>query len=77
MLFAALRYVLITSIPAGLAILMAMVNLVQKWKASATYQSHIYELFDLKFGKDYHVTRFTNFAKFGKDRVSGSSPTWW
>ena len=54
--------------------LMAMVNVVLKWKTSTTYQSHIYESFDLNFGKVYDVTRFTNQAKFGKDRISGGAP---
>ena len=61
----------------GLAVLMATVNVVLKWKTSTTYQSHIYESFDLKFGKVDNVTRFTNPAKFGKDRISGGAPTWW
>jgi len=47
-------------------------------KLQTTYQSHIYESNDLKFGLgDVHVTRFSNPAKFGEDRVNGGAPTWW
>jgi len=32
---------------------------------------------DLKFGVCDNVTRFTNPAKFGEDRISGGAPMWW
>ena len=54
--------------------LMAMVNKLLKWKTSTTYQSHIYESFDLTFGKVDNVTRFTNPVKY---RIIGGAPTWW
>ena len=41
----------ITCSPAGLAMLMAMINVVQKWKTSTTYQSHTYESFGLQFAR--------------------------
>ena len=67
----------ITGNPTGLAMFMAMVNVVLKLNTSTTYQSHIYESFDLKFGEVNNVTRFTNSAKFGKYRISGGTLTWW
>ena len=56
--------------------LMAVVNVVLKWKISTTYQSHIYESLDLKFVKIDNVMWFTNPAQFGKDRISSGVPTW-
>jgi hypothetical protein len=64
--------VFITGSPAGL-----LVREVLKWKTSTTYQSRIHESIDLKLGKVVYVTRFTNFAKFGKNCISGGAPTWW
>ena len=52
-------------------------HVVLKWKASTTYQSHIYESVDFKLGKVDYVTRFSNPAKFGGDRISGGASTWW
>ena len=46
----------ITGSPTGLAMLMAMVHVVLKWKTSTTYQGHNYESFDLKFGKGDYQT---------------------
>jgi hypothetical protein len=55
----------ITGGPAGLAMLMAFIHVVLKWKTSTTYQSHIYVSIDVKLGKVDNVTRSTNPAKFG------------
>jgi len=60
----------------GLVMLMATAVVVLKHETSTTYQSHIYESIDMKFGWGDHVTRFSNPAKFGEDRVSGIAPTW-
>jgi len=54
---------------------MVIAVVVLKQETSTTYQSHIYKSIDLKF--DDYVTRFSNPAKFGKDRFSGGAPTWW
>ena len=54
--------------------LIAMVNVVIKWKTLDTYQSHIYESFDLKLSKVDRVTRFTNSAKFGENGISNGAP---
>ena len=67
----------ITGSPAELAILMALIQVVLKRKTSTTYQSRIYELIDLNFGKVDNVMRSTHPAKFGKDRFSSGAPTWW
>jgi len=56
---------------------MATAVVVIKRETSTTYQSHIYESIDLKFGLGNNVTRFSNPAKFGEDRFSGGAPTWW
>jgi len=52
----------------GLAVLMATAVVVLKHETSITYQSHIYESIDSKFGQGNKVTRFSNSAKFGEDR---------
>jgi len=59
----------------GLAVLMASTVVVLKHETSTTYQSHIYESIDLKFGQVDNFTRFSNPAKFGEDRFSGDAPT--
>ena len=56
--------------------LMALILVVLEWKTSTTHLGHIYESIDLHFGKVNYVTRSTNAAKFGKDRISGDAPTW-
>jgi len=56
---------------------MASAVVVLKYETSTTYQSHIYELIDLKFRWVEHVTRFSNPATFGEDRISGGAATWW
>jgi hypothetical protein len=73
------NHIIITVGSAGLAMLMALIRVVLKWKTSATYQSHIYESIDLSFGKVDYVTRSTNPGKLGKDcrPISGGAPTWW
>jgi len=53
---------------------MATAVLVLKHENSTTYQSHIYESIDLKFGQSDNVTRFSNPAKFGEDRFSVVAP---
>jgi hypothetical protein len=53
---------------------MALIQVVLKWKTSATNQSHIYQSINLKLGKVYNVTRFTNPAKSGEDRINGALP---
>ena len=60
----------------GLAVLMAMVNVVLQWKTPITYQNHN-NLFDLKFGNCDYVKRFNNSAQFGDEYISGSTPTLW
>jgi len=50
---------------------MATAEVVLKHETSTTYQSHIYESIDLKFGLGDNVTRFSKSAKFGEDRFSG------
>ena len=70
-------YAVCSSQAAQLTVLMALVHVVLKWKIPTTYQSHIYKSTDLKLGKVDDVTRFTNAAKFGKDRISGGAPSWW
>ena len=47
----------------GLAVLMAMVQVVLKWQNSTAYQSHNYESFVFKFGKGDNFTRINNPAK--------------
>jgi len=54
-----------------LLMLMATAVVVLKHETSTTYQSHIYQAIDLKFGKSDYVTRFSNPAKFSEDRFSG------
>ena len=62
----------------GLAKFMAMVNVVPQWQTLTTHQSHIYESFDLDFGKGDNVPRINNPVKFGWDCISGGAPTlWW
>jgi len=56
---------------------MVTAGVVLKHETSNTYQSHIYESIDLKFGEGDYVTRFSNTANFGEDRFSGVAPTWW
>jgi len=50
----------------GLAVLMATAVVVLKHETSTTYQSHIYESIELKFGLGDNVTRFSNPAKFSE-----------
>jgi len=59
----------------GSALLMATAVVVLRHETSTTYQSHIYEIIDIKFGQGDYVTRFSNPAKFGEDRFSGGAPT--
>jgi len=61
----------------GLAMLMATDVVVLKHETLTTYQSHIYESIDLKFGWGDYDTRFSNPAEFSEDRISGGAPTWW
>jgi len=49
---------------------MAIAEVVLKHETSTTYQSHIYESIDLKFGLGDYVTRFSSPAKFGEDRFT-------
>ena len=60
--------------PQGLAVLMAMVQVVLKCYHSTAYQSHNYGSFVLKFINDNNVTRINNPAKFGWDRISDGAP---
>jgi len=70
--------ILITGSPAGLSRVNGDRLVVLKHETSTTYQSHIYESIDLKFGYGAYVTGFSNpAAKFDEDRFSGGAPTWW
>jgi len=56
---------------------MATAVVLLKHETSTTYQSHIYESIELKFGQGDYVTPFSKPVKLGEDRFSGGAPTWW
>jgi len=55
---------------------MASVVVVLKHGTSTLHQSHNFSSIDLKFGVDDYITRFSNPAQFGENRISGGAPTW-